>query len=74
MLAGGILAAAYVFKVLGHTFTQAEVPHEPGAVPARMEWAAMLLACAAILLGLLATPLLAMLAIGEPFGLPGGGP
>ncbi len=74
MLAGGILAAAYVFKVLGHTFTQAEVPHEPRIVPARMEWAAMLLACGAILAGFLATPMLAMLAIGEPFAVTGGGP
>jgi formate hydrogenlyase subunit 3/multisubunit Na+/H+ antiporter MnhD subunit len=74
MLAGGILAAAYVFKVLGHTFTQADVPHEPRVVPARMEWAAMLLACGAIVAGFLAAPMLAMLAIGEPFAVSGVSP
>lgn len=68
MLLGGLLAAAYVFKVLGKSFTQAEVTHEPRAVPARMEWAAMLLACGAVLLGFLAIPLLALLGIGAPFG------
>jgi formate hydrogenlyase subunit 3/multisubunit Na+/H+ antiporter MnhD subunit len=74
MLIGGLLAAAYVFKVLGHAFTQAVVTHEARAVPAAMEWAALLLACSAILLGFLATPLLAMQGIGMPFGIGGGGP
>ncbi len=68
MLLGGLLAAAYVFKVLGHAFTQADVTHEPRAVPARMEWAALVLACGAILLGFVATPLLSLLEIGAPFG------
>jgi len=68
MLVGGLLAAAYVFKVLGKAFTQADVPHEPRVVPAPMEWAALLLACGAILLGFLAVPLLSLLNIGAPFG------
>lgn len=68
MLLGGLLAAAYVFKVLGKSFTQADVTHEPRAVPARMEWAALVLACGAILLGFAATPLLSLLDIGAPFG------
>ncbi len=74
MLLGGVMAAAYVFKVLGHTFTQAEVPHEAKAVPARMEWAAMLLASGAILAGFLAAPFLALLAVGDPFAGSGAGP
>lgn len=72
MLLGGLLAAAYVFKVLGNSFTQADVMHEPRAVPAPMEWAALVLACGAILLGFVATPLLSLLEIGAPFG--GSGP
>lgn len=68
MLLGGLLAAAYVFKVLGNAFTQAGVTHEPRTVPARMEWAALLLACGAISLGFVAMPLLSLLEIGAPFG------
>lgn len=68
MLIGGLLAAAYVFKVLGKCFTQADMTHEPRAVPAPMEWAAFGLACAAILLGFLAVPVLSLLEIGAPFG------
>ena len=67
MLIGGLLAAAYVFKVLGKAFTQADVTHEPRVVPVRMEWAALMLACGAILLGFVATPLLSLLEIGAPF-------
>lgn len=65
---GGLLAAGYVFKVLGHAFTQAIVTHEPKAVPASMEWAALLLAFGAILLGFLAPSVLSLVGIGNPFG------
>ncbi len=68
MMLGGLLAAGYVFKVLGHAFTPADVPHESRTVSASMEWAALLLACAAILLGFLASPLLSLAGIGDPFG------
>lgn len=68
LILGGLLAAAYVFKVIGHAFTQAEVTHEAGAVPATMEWAALALALAAILLGLVALWPLALMEIGSPFG------
>jgi multicomponent Na+:H+ antiporter subunit D len=68
MILGGLLAAGYVFKVLGHAFTQADVPHESRAVPAGMEWAALLLAIGAVLLGFLAVSVLSMVGIGDPFG------
>lgn len=68
MLVGGLLAAAYMFRVMGMAFTQSAVMHEPRAVPAPMEWAALLLACGAILLGFVAIPVLAFLDIGAPFG------
>jgi len=69
MILGGLLAAGYIFKVLGHTFTQAEVTHQSTAVPAGMEWAALLLAVGAILLGFLAVPLLTLVGIGDPLGI-----
>ncbi len=68
MILGGLLAAGYIFKVLGHAFTQAPVTHEPRAVPASMEWAALLLAMGAMLLGFLALPVLSLVGIGDPFG------
>jgi len=73
IMMGGLLAAGYIFKVLGYAFTQATIPHGPRVVPAQMEWAALLLACAAILLGFLASPLLSLLGIGDPFGISGVG-
>ncbi|MEJ2416137.1 MAG: proton-conducting transporter membrane subunit [Exilibacterium sp.] len=67
MFLGGLLAVGYVFKVLSNTFTQAPVTHEPISVPARMQWAAMLLATSAILVGFLASPFLALVGMGDPF-------
>lgn len=68
MILGGLLAAGYVFKVLGNAFTQTAVLRESRAVPASMEWAALLLAIGAILLGFLVAPVLALLGIGDVFG------
>jgi len=68
LIIGGLLTAAYIFKVIGHAFTQAEVPHEPMVVPKRMEWVALSLALLAIVLGFLAPLPLALLDIGSPFG------
>ena len=67
LIFGGLLAAAYVFKVVGHAFTQAPVPHASTGVPAVMEWTALALASAAILLGLIAPWALALMEIGGPF-------
>ncbi len=68
LIAGGLLTGAYVFKVIGHAFTQAECPHEARAVPKRMEWAAMAMAILAIVLGFLSPVLLALMEIGSPLG------
>ena len=67
LILGGLLTAAYVFKVVGYAFTPAKVNHEARMVPARMEWTALLLALAAVLLGLFARWPLALLDIGFPF-------
>lgn len=71
MILGSLLAAAYIFKVLGHTFTQAPIPHEAGPVSHHMEWAALLLAFSAILLGFLAPFFLPLMLNGNPFGTEG---
>ncbi|MGD8569889.1 MAG: proton-conducting transporter membrane subunit, partial [Gammaproteobacteria bacterium] len=68
MIIGGLLAAAYVFKVLGHAFTQAEVSHEAKTVPASMEWTALLLAGTAIVIGFTATDIFTLVETGAPFG------
>ena len=68
MVLGGMLAAAYVFKVLGHAFTEASVMHESGKVPASMEWAALALAVGAIALGFLEPSVMSFVGIGDPFG------
>jgi len=67
LILGGLLAAAYVFKVVGYAFTRAEVTHEARVVPARMEWTALVLALAAVLMGLFTPWPLALLDIGFPF-------
>lgn len=61
MIIGGLLAAGYIFKVLGYAFMQAKEPHDARAVPAGMEWAALLLAVGSILLGLMASEIFALI-------------
>jgi formate hydrogenlyase subunit 3/multisubunit Na+/H+ antiporter MnhD subunit len=68
LVAGGLLTAAYVFKVIGYAFTQSDLPHESKVVPKRMEWVALAMALFAIALGLLAPLPLALMEIGLPVG------
>ena len=74
MIVGGLLAAAYVFKVIGYAFTRAEASHDARPVPWTMEWAAFSLAAGAIALGLIAPYPMALLAIGEPLNIMEGSP
>jgi multicomponent Na+:H+ antiporter subunit D len=69
ILAGGLLTAAYVFIVLGQELSHAEgeVHPEFSDVPRSMEYTALALALAALLLGLRATELTDLLEIGSPF-------
>lgn len=69
IILGGLLAAGYVFKVLGYAFTEASVTHESGVVPVTMEWAALFLAGGAILLGFLEPSVMSLVGIGDPFGI-----
>ena len=68
IIVGGLLAAAYVFKVIGYAFTQAAVHRQTTRVPKTMEWAPFVLALAALLLGIVAPWPLALMEIGFPFG------
>jgi len=52
VLAGGLLAAGYVFRVLRHAFLLAPESHAVAAVPRTLEWVAFALAAASVLLGL----------------------
>ena len=68
MVAGGLLAAAYVFRVVGYAFTRAH-PRERGRlVPPALEWTALALALGAIAIGLAPAGPLALLEIGAPAG------
>ncbi|MGM0553126.1 MAG: complex I subunit 5 family protein [Pseudomonadota bacterium] len=61
---GGLFATAYVLRMVAPAFQQGA--RDPGApVAAWMEWAPLALAVAAVLLGLLGNPTLALLAMTE---------
>jgi formate hydrogenlyase subunit 3/multisubunit Na+/H+ antiporter MnhD subunit len=66
LILGGLLAAAYIFKVIGHAFTQADTPGETGLMPRRLEWTAVILAFVAILIGFFATDAFVLIGIGAP--------
>jgi multicomponent Na+:H+ antiporter subunit D len=58
VVAGSLLSAAYVFRVIGHAFTLDDVPAAGTQVAGPMVWAAFMLSLAALMLGLFAAPLL----------------
>jgi multicomponent Na+:H+ antiporter subunit D len=61
MVAGGLLSAAYVFKVLRQAFLPAEAASRFKVLPRMLEWPSFLLALASLLLGLAAGELLHLL-------------
>jgi len=67
IILGGFIAAAYVFRVLGYSFTQNEDSAKPKTVPVTMEWVALALAVGAVLLGFFAPQVLSLLGPGAPF-------
>jgi len=71
IILGGLMAAGYVFKVLGNAFTPSSEPHKSRPVPACMEWASLLLALGAILLGFFVSPVSSLLDMGSPFDISG---
>jgi len=70
MIAGGLLSAGYIFRVLSLSFSESGDEPEPGPelvpVAKSSEWASLLLASIALLLGLNALPMLDLLSIGLP--------
>lgn len=60
IIAGGLLAAGYVFKVLRHAFLRQEQSAEFKRVPPSMEWSAVALALASLVLGVESSNLLAL--------------
>jgi formate hydrogenlyase subunit 3/multisubunit Na+/H+ antiporter MnhD subunit len=65
MIVGGLLTAAYVFKVLRRAFLPMAEGDRVARVPRTLEFSAFALALAAILLGLFGAPLLDLLAVGR---------
>lgn len=61
IVGGGLLTAAYVFRVLGYAFTESSHAHEQHTVPRTMEWAALVLALVAVSLGFVAPWALSLL-------------
>jgi formate hydrogenlyase subunit 3/multisubunit Na+/H+ antiporter MnhD subunit len=66
MLAGSLLAAAYVVRVLAHAFTQVEESRKPNPIPPVMEWTALALALLAVALGFASHGLTELLRVGAP--------
>lgn len=65
VIGGGLLAAAYVFKVLRQAFLLAPADSRFHPVPRAMEWTAFALAAASVLLGLRGVELMNLLATGQ---------
>jgi formate hydrogenlyase subunit 3/multisubunit Na+/H+ antiporter MnhD subunit len=64
VLAGGLLAAVYVFRVLRQAFMLAPPHGESHTVPRTLEWCAFALAAASVILGLRGIELMHLLGVG----------
>jgi multicomponent Na+:H+ antiporter subunit D len=65
ILAGGLLAAGYLFRILGQAFTPSAT-ETALRVPRRMEWPALVLAVLALSLGLVTAPVMNLLQVVTP--------
>ena len=63
VLAGGLLAAVYVFRVLSQAFLPAPADQTIVAVPRTLEWTAFVLAAASVLLGLRGVELMQLVGV-----------
>lgn len=70
MLVGGLLAAAYVIRVLAHAFTRVEMPATLNPIPPVMEWTALALAGLAVGLGFASPWVAELLRVGAPLAGP----
>lgn len=64
--AGGLLGAAYIFRVLRYALANAPAPAQPGTLTAGMVWSPVLLAVASLMLGFTGSLLAPLLAVGAP--------
>ena len=71
LLVGSLVSAGYIFKVISHFFTPSPTSHDAGLISANMEWTALMLAIAAILLGLFSYSLMPVIDLGSPFDIKG---
>lgn len=73
IVAGGLLAAGYMFRVLAAAFARPDDDDDDdaaalaGRTPRALEYAALALALASLLLGLAASPVIELIEIGSPF-------
>lgn len=67
LMAGGLLTAAYVFRVLRSAFVPARPGHRLDPAPLTLELTALALSLGAVALGLSATGLLQLARVGAPF-------
>ena len=65
VIAGGLLAAVYVFRVLRQAFLDAPAVEAAHPAPPLLEWTAFALAAASVLLGLRGMELLRLLSVGS---------
>lgn len=63
MIAGGLLTAAYIFKVLRHAFLESERNATFRRLPLMLEWPGFLLACASLVLGMRGGDVLSLLGV-----------
>lgn len=67
ILLGGLLSAAYVFRVVGLAFIESDPTPEPRPAVDRLEWIALVVALSTVVLGFVAPVLLGLLEIDDPF-------
>ncbi|MEO1199573.1 MAG: proton-conducting transporter membrane subunit [Pseudomonadota bacterium] len=68
IIGGGLLAAAYVFRIVALAFAPIGAPGTSKSVPKRMELAALGFAVAAVMAGFATLQILSLLDSGAPFG------
>jgi multicomponent Na+:H+ antiporter subunit D len=66
IVGGGLLAAAYVFRIIGVSLSASVQQPTTASVPRRMRWAPLVLALVAVVWGVVTTEPLRLLEIGAP--------
>jgi len=72
LLVGGLLAGAYLFKLIEQAFTPGDDDGKAARVPRTREWSALALALLSLLLGFATVPWLALATVGGALAIGGG--